>query len=408
MDDDLSNSLAKLRIDREASPPRRWPRLLGGMGAIVIVTAIAWRWGLPYMEASLFKTEVAVTEVATVGPAQALVELSATGHLVPQKVARVGSRLIGRIAKVYIQEGTKIHAGQAIFELDPSYQRSSIAAARARVAAAQARAQTARANRDEIQIQLNRQRTLVSTGSVPQATADDLAARVDALEAAVKSSDAEVKSAEAEMAVLADDLKHTTVKAPMNGTVMTKPAQVGDVVGPVLGPESILVEIADLDSILVEVDVPEGRLRTAKEGAPCEVVLDAYPDKRLRGTVAEIGPKVNRAKASATVKVRILDASEKLRPEMAARVSFLSKPLDEATLREQPKTIVPASALIDVEGRKHVFVIESGKVRRVAVNLGEAFGSGFVLLDGPPSGTRLVKNPSATLRDGHNVKEGAS
>jgi hypothetical protein len=121
--------------------------------------------------------------------------------------------------------------------------------------------------------------------------------------------------------------------------------------------------------------------------------------------VASILPTLNRAKASATVKVRFLDRDDTILPEMAARVSFLDAPLDVAKLAEPPKKVVPAAAVVDRIGAKVVFVADGGKVHMTPVTLGKPFGDGFELLDGPAPGTKLVADPPATLADGQSFKE---
>ncbi|MGH7437783.1 MAG: efflux RND transporter periplasmic adaptor subunit, partial [Polyangiaceae bacterium] len=133
--------------------------------------------------------------------------------------------------------------------------------------------------------------------------------------------------------------------------------------------------------------------------------LDAYPDKRWRGEVADTSPQLNRAKATATVNVRFLDRDATVLPEMAARVSFLEAPLDPGQLKEPPKKIVPGSAVADRAGAKVVFVDDQGAARMVPVTLGKPFGDGFELVDGPAAGTKLVSKPPATLADGQQIKE---
>ena len=182
---------------------------------------------------------------------------------------------------------------------------------------------------------------------------------------------------------------------------MTKPLQPGDVVT----PGTPMARIADFDSIVVETDVPEARLHLVKTGGPCEIVLDAYPDKRWRGEVADTSPQLNRAKATATVKVRFLDRDATVLPEMAARVSFLDAPLDVAKLSERPKRIVPGGAVVDRGGAKVVFTIDSGAVRMTPVTLGPPFGDGFELVDGPAPGTKIVSDPGPNLGDGQAIKE---
>src|SRR6202022_3991380 len=114
-----------------------------------------------------------------------------------------------------------------------------------------------------------------------------------------------------------------------------------------------------------------------RAGGPCEIVLDAYPDKRWRGEVVEVSPQLNRAKATATAKVRFLDRDETGLPEMAARVPFPDSPLDQAKLAEPPKKIVPGAALAERAGAKVLFVLDTGRVPMVPVTVGSPLGGGF-------------------------------
>lgn len=416
MNDQLSADLASLRISRDEPPPPRriWRWLLAA--AVLAGGVVAVRvWAVPYAEGRIFKTEVAVTEVTMVSPAQATVDLTATGYVVPQVVAKVGAKIVGRVAKVNVKEGATVKVGQILFELDPSDQKSAVASGQARVAAARARAQTARArvlvakaNVTEIKQQWEREKRLVASGAVSPATAEDLGARVAALEEQARAAeveanaaDAEANAAQAEVNALVVNLGNMTIPSPIDGTAVTKPAEVGDIVN----LSSTLVELADFASLLVEVDVPEARMSLVKKGGPCEIVLDAFSDKRQRGEVVEVSPRLNRAKASGTVKVKFVDPSSGALPEMAARVSFLTKALDAAQLKEPPKKIIPASAVVDRAGAKVAFIADNGKARMVALSLGAAFAGGFEVLEGPAPGTKVIKDPPPSLVDGQAIKE---
>ncbi|MDP9002673.1 MAG: efflux RND transporter periplasmic adaptor subunit [Myxococcota bacterium] len=406
MDDRLTSDLASLRIDR-GTPRRsssaggrtlRWSVAL----ALAFAAAVAgWRLAMPVLEAKLFKTDVGVTEIALVSPAVAQVELTSTGYVVPQVEVDVASKLVGRVERANIREGAQVKAGQVIFELDANDQRVLVASAQARVAAARARAATARAQLAETVQQRDREQKLAQSGAIAPATADDLAARARSLEEQVHAADADVRASDAEVNALSTNLANTTIRAPIAGIVVTKPVQPGDVVN----PGTPMAKIADFASIVVETDVPEGRLHLVRTGSPCEIVLDAYPDKRWRGEVVEVSPQLNRAKATATAKVRFLERDDTILPEMAARVSFLNAPLDKSKLAEPPKKIVPASAVADRGGGKVVFVLDGGRVRMVRVTLGGPFGGGFELTDGPPPGTKIVSEPPGTLEDGQAIKE---
>ncbi|MBI4508011.1 MAG: efflux RND transporter periplasmic adaptor subunit [Deltaproteobacteria bacterium] len=406
MSDKLSQDLASLRIDREENPEKRGSAL---RLVAILVVSLAVLGGTylvvsSYLRAKLFKTEVRVTEVALVSPAQAQVELASTGYVVPQLVSKVGANVAGRIARVAVKEGDTVKAGQVLVELEDIDQRTAIATARSRAAAAKARALAARANMAEAVLQADREHTLVERGVAPPANAADLDARVHSLKQAAGAADAEARAAEAEIQALAVNLKHMTIHAPMDGKVVTKPAEVGELVGPLAGSGPIL-ELADFGTLLVETDVAEARLSMVKVGAPCEIVLDAMPSKRHRGQAVEISPRVNRAKATVMVRVKFLDDMTGVLPDMAARVSFLAMELDAQAMKEPPKLVVPGTAVADRAGTKVVFVLDGDRVRMTPVVLGSSSGYGVELRQGPPAGTRIVNTPPPNLVDGTRVKE---
>jgi RND family efflux transporter MFP subunit len=406
--DSLSADLASLRLHREESPPKRglgW-RVGAGLAAAAALVGgglLAW----PPLEARLFKTEVAITRVTLVSPVAASTSLTASGYVVPQVLSKVAPKIPGRVSKVHVKEGDTVSAGQVLMELDATDQSSQLAQARSRLAAAQARVVTAQANLEEVRVQLERERRLAAVGASARSTLEDLEARQASLKAAVDAAQAEVKVAQTELLSAQTALDEMTIRAPIAGTVIHKPMQVGEVVGySTTGVQMSLVDIADLATNLVEVDVPEGRLHLIRPGAPAEISLDAFPGRRLRGEVAAFGKQVDRAKATLTVKVRFLDDMAGVLPDMSARVSFLTERPSEEQLRAAERPVVPASAVAERSGSKAVLVIdEGGQVRWQPVELGEAVGGGFVVKAGPKPGTRLVDRPPPTLQDGMKIKE---
>jgi HlyD family secretion protein len=402
---DLTSDLASLRIRREEDPNRPKPlrTVLYALVAIALVAA-AWFFGYPALEGRVFKTEVAVTEVSMVSPAQASVTVTSTGYVVPQLISKVGAKVPGRVAKVFVKEGSVVKAGDVLVELEAVGQRSSVSAASSRATAAQARVDTARANLAEIQQQVDRNRALVDKGAIGKAALEDLEARAKALDQAVKAAEAEARATQADVSPLKAALQDLTIKAPIDGTIITKPVQVGELVGEL----NNIAEIADFGSLLVETDVPEGRLYLIKPGSPCEISLDAYPDRRYRGMTREIGKRVERSKATVIVKVAFVDPMEGVLPDMSARTSFLSQEVSAEAIKEKPKKIVPGAALADRNGTKVVFVIGDGVIKMAPVKIGAPFGQGFELVEGPAPGTRLVANPTNELSDGQRIKEKGS
>lgn len=402
MADQLSSDLAALKIDRDAPPSSTWWRTtLIAFAVLACVGIVAWQYGVPLVSARLFKTEVELTQIVVVSPAAADVRLTATGYVVPQKVTKVGAKVSGRIAKVYVREGERVEEGQLVAELESADAVATLESAKRRVALARAQAATARAQLAEVQLQAQRERRLVAVGAAGAATAEDLEARVNALERQAEAADAAVRSAQSEAAALSINLDYLKITAPMSGTVLGKPTGEGELVGLMAAS---LVELADFSTLMIESDVPEARLHLVQIGGPAEIQLDAFPDRRFRGRVREISPKIDRAKATVTVKVEFIDPAQEALPDMAARVSLLGQELTDDKMTEPAKTIVPASALTERGGEKVVFVFNDGLVRMSPLTLGPATGTGFELLSGPPPGTKVVRAPGSELQDGQAVK----
>lgn len=408
MADDLSNDLASLRIDRSAPAPPSSARRVVVPAIVVVLLAAGSFAGYKRLEPMLYKQEVKTTEVLLVSPSQAEVTVTSTGYVVAQSTSKIGAKVPGRLAKVNVKEGDSVKAGDVIAIIEDADQKSAIAAAQSRVAVARARAETARANVAEVAMQVARERKLVESGTQGRASLENLEARQKALAEQVKAADAEAAASQAEVAQLSVGLKDRVIVAPISGTVVSKPASVGELVGLTSGGVGIgaVAEVADFASLLVETDVPEARLGLVKIGAPCEIVFDAYPQKRYRGAAVELGKKINRAKATAVVKVKIEGDSDGVLPDMSARVSFLSKAITDAALKESPRRMVALDAVADREGAPHLWTIEDGKLHKSPVKLGPVSGAQIELVDGPPTGTRIVAKPAPTLAEGQRIKEG--
>lgn len=407
MSDQLSADLASLRIERGALPARRsllrrllWPAI--GLAVVLGGGALLAK----KYESAVFRHEVRTSAVTILSPSQADVLVTATGYVIPQLTSKVGAKIQGRLAKVLVKEGDTVKAGDLIAQLEDQDQFSSLNAAGSRFSAAQARIAQANANLAEISLQVERERALVATHAVAKSTFDDLLAREATLRQAVKAAMAEAVVSKADVGVVNVGLKDREIRAPIGGRIVTKPATIGEAVGGV-GNTALIAEIDDFDSLLVETDVPEPRLHNVKIGGPCEIVLEAYPSLRYRGHTVELGTRVNRAKGTVMVKVKIDDEHEGVLPEMSARVSFLSRGISDAEKKEAAKKVVPEDTITERDGRKVVFTVEDGAARAYPVRVGEKVGtSGIVeLLDGPPEGAHVVSRPKPELKDGQHITE---
>ena len=398
--DQLSRDLASLKIDRSAPPPGGGGKLawillvVGGIAAAVYFVAV------PRIRTALSTEEVTLGEVKLVSPAQSDVQLTATGYVIALKSAKVASKVAGRIAELYVDQGQEVQAGDKIARLDDVDFKSQLAASQSSASAARAKVAIAKAQVAEVDVQIEREKPLVAKGVSPTATLADLQTKHDSLVAAVKAAEAEAQAADAQTHALQVALGSYTIVTPISGTVVTKLAQVGEGVAPGFGVPGV-VEVVDMTSLVVEVDVPEPRLQQIVIGGPAEIILDAYSSKRFRGQVKEIVQRVNRAKATVPVRVTFVDRPPNVLPDMAARVSFLGQALDPKSLAEPPKLTVPESAIAHRNGGDVIFIYDDGAVRMTPVKT-----SGGGVLETPiPVGTKVVLSPPASLSDGKKVKE---
>src|SRR5207248_2074009 len=220
---------------------------------------------------------------------------------------------------------------------------------------------------------------------------------------------ADVAAAQARVEVARVNLENCYVRAPFSGRITHKLTDIGEIV---FGFTSAgtgnggIASLADFSTLQVEADVSESQVAKLKIGTPAEIVLDAFPERRYRGKVAEVRPRVDRAKATVTVKVAFVDEPVDVLPDMGAKVTFLAKELDEAAAKAQPIPAVQADAVVERGENKVVWVVDpQDQLRSVPVVTGAPMGGLVALRDGPPPGTKVVRRPDGDLRAGMKVKE---
>ncbi|MBK7644823.1 MAG: ATP-binding cassette domain-containing protein [Planctomycetes bacterium] len=142
--------------------------------------------------------------------------------------------------------------------------------------------------------------------------------------AAVTEAQNQIAVAEATRDQAQATLDKTEVKAPFDGIVVLKDAEVGEVVSPNGQGGSTargsVVTMVDFGSLEVQAEVPETTLPNVKLGAPAKIWLDAYPDKAYAGRVDRIWPTANRSKATVEVRIVFEERDDRLRPEMGVRM----------------------------------------------------------------------------------------
>ena len=452
-----------------SSPSAR--RRRGGLGRwlfLALLITVGWLFWAPLItlldRVRLPEVELATAVAPSALAATAIAGTAANGYVVASKRAALSADTPGRIVEMNVTEGSVVKKGFVVARLYSDEQRAALARATAELAAhqstlARAEAETA-ASRGEVarlvkasataaatlaereaSLEQTRQKRvraekMVADDIETQQWLDDAIAEHSRATAAVAAAFAQVgenaaaialanqrvavqeaatDEAQAQGAVLAAQrdqsqatLDKTEVKAPFDGIVVLKDAEVCEVVSPnsqggsSRGSVATMVDFASLE---VQVELPERSIAAVKVGAPARIFLDAFAERGYDGEVMRIWPTANRSKATIEVRVRFAAPDERLRPEMGARVVFLGDGvLAAAPIAVVKGVFVPTSAIVRIDGRAGLFRLEREVAHFVEVTLGETQGERSLITAGLAAGDRIVKAPPARLEDGDRVR----
>lgn len=385
--------LSALRIDRSnQQQPRSFSpaKIILWLLGVVVVGAIALRfWGQLVAPAP----EVRLVTASFVSPAQSNAVLAASGYVVAQRKASVASKGTGRLVYLGVVEGDRVKRDQVIARLEDNDIRAQLDQARANLRLSEA--ESVDANQS-----LVRARALFEKSLASQAELDAAQSRRDRVLASIEVARALVAGAEVA-------LENMLIRAPFDGTVLTKNADVGEIVAPFAASASsraAVVTIADMTSLEVEADVSESNIERISADQPCEITLDAYPEKRYRAFVSKIVPTADRAKATVMVKVGFQSYDNRVLPEMSAKVLFLTKASEKTDVSEKPVLTVPSSALVERDNRTLVFRVTEDLVTEAEVRTGRTLGTYREILSGINSGDKVVDRPGPEIQAGVRVR----
>jgi RND family efflux transporter MFP subunit len=395
--------LSKLSIDRDAAPRaglrrRRFPPWLWIALVVAVLAAAA---AMRFMTA---RPVVETVDVTLAYPSQALTVLNATGYVAPQRKAAISSKATGRLEWLGVLEGSRVKEGQLIARLENRDVAAALGQAQANVEVARGNLAQARAELVEATSNFRRSSELRAKNFISPATLDTAQARLEKAQANVEAMQAAVVAASANARAAQVALDQTLIRAPFDGVILTKNANVGDNITPfsqAAESKGAVVTMADMATLEVEADVSESNLARIHNGQAAEIQLDAYPGLRMEGVVARMVPTVDRSKATLMVKLRFVHLDPRVLPDMSARVAFLSRPLrpDERS----PLPALPPAAIAQRNGRPVVFLVRDGQAHEVQVTVGRRLGD-LVVIGGAAPGRKAVLRPPERLSDGTAVE----
>jgi len=398
-DEDLS----KLKIDKtqpafRKSGKRKGTYLIAGIVlAILVILALAGVFSPA--------VRVDVVSVQQFYPAQSFTLLNASGYVVPQRKAAVASKITARLQELFVEEGSRVKKDQVLARLENADLAATLRQAEANLNVTRSAVDQASAELHDARVNFEREKHLLAKEFTTRSVYDAAEARYKKALAAFSGAKSQVRASEAAVREAKVSVEYTYIRSPFNGVVLTKNADIGDIVTPIGAAstaKAAVVTLADLSTLKVEADVSESNLGKLKLGEPCQIQLDAIPDERFDGTVHMIVPTADRTKATVMVKVSFTRLDLRILPEMSAKVAFLSREVSES--EKISRLAVNRKAVVEKNGRKYIFVVRQGRAVLTEVTTRDTFGDMIEIKSGAASGDKVVLNPLSRLSNGSRVK----
>ncbi|MFO0304261.1 MAG: efflux RND transporter periplasmic adaptor subunit [Burkholderiales bacterium] len=398
-----TNDLSKLTIDRskKACVGGGRSRKKWWLGVAVLIAIVA---GAAVIRSGNRPVSVELGTVASAFPTQAITTLNATGRVSAFRKAAVSTKATGKLEYLGVQEGSIVKAGQVLARIENKDVIATRDQALANLRAAKANAEQGLAELRDAEANLRRTEDLAKKNFISGAQLDTAIARHDRAKASVAALNGQIGVAEANLRATNVGVEQTVIRAPFDGVILTKNANVGDIITPfssAADSKGAVVNIADMTTLEVEADVSENSLSKISTDMPVEIQLDAFPDLRLLGRVSRIVPTVDRSKATVLVKVEFVEKDNRVLPDMSAKVAFLQR-APSADERKAVTAVQPA-AVVKRDGKDVVFVIDEKNIARmVAVTTSGKLGD-LVQVSGIKPGDKVALKPDEKLKDGGEV-----
>ena len=319
-----SQQLEKLRIRAESKQRKRGtPWLIFG-GVLAITAAaiyFAWPKGEERRLAGLAPSTNTSTRNVSATNAHAQTSagdavLTVSGYLVNRERIEISPRFLGVVKWIGVKKGDAVTNGQIVVLLDDAEQKARLLESEAQLA-------NAKVGVEKAELDYARVRKLIAEDIETKQLEDHSRLRLATAQAALKQAEAVVELARAH-------LDWTVIRSPINGVVLEKLVDQGELVTPQSfgggrGPSTAFLAVADPKDLQVEIDLNEADVAKVVLNQECRVSPEAYPNKAYRGYVAEMAPEANRQKGTLQVKVQIREPDKFLTPELTAKVEFLKR-----------------------------------------------------------------------------------
>ena len=394
----------------EKKSPRKKRKFVKGIAFVVGVALLLFSINT-YLDSDPLSRapRVELTRVQRLFTARPQGALTATGYVVAKRQASVASKGTGRLTSVQVEVGDRVTTGQILATIEQADVKAKLLQAQARLDVAEAALANARPELREATRHYQRTKALSNKGLITLEELDVAEARLRRSRAAVRSSRSAVNLAQAEIQAVQIEVENTSIRAPFDGTVMEKFAEVGEMVAPMAGASNSrgsVASIADLHTLQVEAEVSESFLSSVSLDQPVHITLDAVPGHVYHGSVSQIVPTADRTKAAIPVKIHIDDLDERVFPDMSATVTFLEPTSPDSAKEVPPDTLgVSSETIVTRNGQTVVLLVVNNMVSEIPVETGAPL-NGLIPVRGEViEGDTVVANPPKDLIEGSMIQE---
>jgi RND family efflux transporter MFP subunit len=352
------------------------------------------------------KTDPQKARLITVGTVSPMKEdldirLSYTADISPNQVVNLFSRVDGYVAKLHVDKGDFVKAGQLLMEIDHTDYLHAVNQAKANLAAGHAKVAQQKAALRNARLTLDRMQALIKDQFVSQQDLDNAQVNFDAAVAAMESLDAQVKQLEVALAQADTNLTYSYIRAPFAGYIAERNLDTGAYVTGAASSTSTMsrsmLSLHDIDRVRVLIEVVEKDIPTIQIGQKAELRAEAYPDRVFEGQVTRIVQALNRETRTMTVEIDLPNKDRRLKGGMFARVEVMV-----GTHRQAVQ--IPIDAVSRLEDTQYVFVVRDGKAQRVNVEIGVRNDNRVEITKGLTGDETVIVSGKDLVHDGTPVQ----
>jgi membrane fusion protein, multidrug efflux system len=319
-------------------------------------------------------------------------EITVVGNLIGQATVSVAPRAAGRVESVNVRLGDRVSRGQRLAKIEDFDIQEQVKQAEAAQQVSEATIRQREADLNLARTNAERSRSLFERQLLPKQTLDDNESRYQSAMAAVDLARAQSLQSKARLEELRINLGNTIISSPVNGFVSKRTVDPGAFVS----QNVPVVDVVDISTVRMVANVVEKDLKELKTGNTTRVDVDAFPGELFTGRIARISPVLDPATRTASIEIEIPNPAARLKPGMYARVSVTTSTRKQAL-------VVPATAVVDLGGRRGVFTPLNESAVFRALDLGTEQKDVVEVLGGLADGDIVITTGSSALRDGDRI-----